>query len=335
MWPGRAAHNAACRSREAPRCNDRVREGHLRRTAAPGVPRPQFRSRTAVRQRRSGAGRAADATCAAPRRAQRGERAGKRARRPVSRHRHRLARPVRSARASDRGGNAGACRTRLRDAARAGGGGGGAAAARAGRRTRGRTPPCSAAARGRAWASRCSRRAGWRWTADAERPMRCRRCWRDSRCRRTGACCCCSTASAPGCRGAGERDAFAALPPMPAATAGELCRLVLMGALPALAEGDLAGFGDAVTRCSGRSAIISRRRRAAAFTSPRVAAALERLAALGAHGLGQSSWGPSGFAFAARCAHGVVARHAAGGRGGHARGRDLPRPQSRRKADAR
>ncbi|ODR97035.1 hypothetical protein AUC69_13000 [Methyloceanibacter superfactus] len=35
------------------------------------------------------------------------------------------------------------------------------------------------------------------------------------------------------------------------------------------------------------------------FTSPRVAAVLEGLRADGVTGLGQSSWGPTGFAFAA------------------------------------
>ena len=102
-----------------------------------------------------------------------------------------------------------------------------------------------------------------------------------------------------GLSGAGERDAFAAVPPMSAATVGELCRLVLMGALPALAEGDLAGFGDAVTRLQRTLGDYFAPAQGGRFTSPRVAAALERLAALGAQGLGQSSWGPSGFAFAA------------------------------------
>ena len=34
------------------------------------------------------------------------------------------------------------------------------------------------------------------------------------------------------------------------------------------------------------------------FTSPRVGAAMAALDAMGAHGTGQSSWGPTGFAFA-------------------------------------
>ncbi len=101
-----------------------------------------------------------------------------------------------------------------------------------------------------------------------------------------------------GLSGAGERAAFAALKPMPAAIAAELCRLVLMGVLPALAEADLTGFGAAVTRLQRMLGDYFAPAQGGRFASPRVAAALDRLGALGAQGLGQSSWGPSGFAFA-------------------------------------
>ncbi len=102
-----------------------------------------------------------------------------------------------------------------------------------------------------------------------------------------------------GLAGAAEREAFAALAPMPEQTAGELCRLALMQALPAAAEGDLATFGTAISRIQQHIGAYFAPAQGGDFASPRVAAALERLAALGAHGLGQSSWGPTGFAFAA------------------------------------
>jgi beta-RFAP synthase len=101
-----------------------------------------------------------------------------------------------------------------------------------------------------------------------------------------------------GVSGAAERDAFAALAPMPAATAACLCRLVLMQMLPALAEGDIAGFGAAVTRLQQAVGDHFAPAQGGRFLSPRVGAALARLAALGAVGIGQSSWGPTGFAFA-------------------------------------
>lgn len=101
-----------------------------------------------------------------------------------------------------------------------------------------------------------------------------------------------------GLAGAAERDAFAALPKMPPAIADALCRRVLMGVLPALAEGDLAAFGAALTEVQRAVGDHFAPAQGGRFASARVAAALGRLAALGGTGLGQSSWGPSGFAFA-------------------------------------
>jgi beta-ribofuranosylaminobenzene 5'-phosphate synthase len=103
-----------------------------------------------------------------------------------------------------------------------------------------------------------------------------------------------------GLNGAGERDAFARLPPLPEESAATLCRLVLMQALPALAEQDLENFGAAVTAMQkilgDHFAPMQAGRR---FTSARVGACLDALARAGAHATGQSSWGPAGFAFAA------------------------------------
>ncbi|MGJ0397544.1 MAG: beta-ribofuranosylaminobenzene 5'-phosphate synthase family protein [Methylocystis sp.] len=101
-----------------------------------------------------------------------------------------------------------------------------------------------------------------------------------------------------GLHGADERDAFAELPPFDAATSGEVCRLVLMQILPALAEKELAPFGAAVTRIQAlvgdHFAPAQGGRR---FTSAKVEAAVARLLADGATGGGQTSWGPTGFVF--------------------------------------
>ncbi|WP_036292380.1 beta-ribofuranosylaminobenzene 5'-phosphate synthase family protein [Methylosinus sp. PW1] len=102
-----------------------------------------------------------------------------------------------------------------------------------------------------------------------------------------------------GLHGAEERKAFAELPPFSEEDAGKLCRLVLMQALPAAAEADFAGFGAAITAIQAivgdyfAPAQGGRR-----FTSAAVEALLARLAQAGATGLGQTSWGPTGFAFA-------------------------------------
>ena len=101
-----------------------------------------------------------------------------------------------------------------------------------------------------------------------------------------------------GLSGARERAAFATLPPMAAEAAGAICRLVLMQALPALAEADLPRFGDAITQVQERLGNYFAPTQGGRFTSPRVAAALAALRRLGSPGVGQSSWGPTGFAFA-------------------------------------
>jgi beta-ribofuranosylaminobenzene 5'-phosphate synthase len=105
---------------------------------------------------------------------------------------------------------------------------------------------------------------------------------------------------AEGAYGEREREAFATLPAFSEAAAGELCRRVLMQALPALVERDLAGFGAAiehVQRAVGD--YFGPVQGGGRFLSPSVARTVAALMAEGAVGGGQTSWGPTGFAFAA------------------------------------
>jgi beta-ribofuranosylaminobenzene 5'-phosphate synthase len=102
-----------------------------------------------------------------------------------------------------------------------------------------------------------------------------------------------------GVHGHDEASAFTALVPMPEIDAAQICRLVLMKALPGLAEQDIVSFADAIERLQ----ILLGNHFAPAqgggrFTSPAVGSVLSALRAAGAHGIGQSSWGPTGFAFA-------------------------------------
>jgi beta-ribofuranosylaminobenzene 5'-phosphate synthase len=101
-----------------------------------------------------------------------------------------------------------------------------------------------------------------------------------------------------GLSGSNERAAFAGLEPMPAPVAARLCRHVLMQVLPAVAEDDLAAFGAGVSEIQALIGDYFAPVQGGCFTSRRVGAALAELAALGATGIGQSSWGPAGFAFA-------------------------------------
>ena len=77
-------------------------------------------------------------------------------------------------------------------------------------------------------------------------------------------------------------------PPPPA----EICRLVLIKALPAAAEGDIEIFGDAVARIQDIVGdYFAPAQGGSAFASGAVAAVMEALRRHGAKGTGQSSWG--------------------------------------------
>ncbi len=102
-----------------------------------------------------------------------------------------------------------------------------------------------------------------------------------------------------GMHGRNEQAAFARLADFEAASAAEICRLVLIKALPALAEHDIGSFGDAIARLQEiAGAYFSPAQGGAAYASAAVARVMEDLRRHGARGAGQSSWGPTGFAFA-------------------------------------
>jgi beta-ribofuranosylaminobenzene 5'-phosphate synthase len=107
-----------------------------------------------------------------------------------------------------------------------------------------------------------------------------------------------------GLHGPAEYEAFRLLPQFPERLAADLSRLMLMQALPALAEADLPRFGEAVSELQRRVGDYFSPVQGGRFSSPHVAAALAWLEAAGIAGFGQSSWGPTGFAFAASPAEG-------------------------------
>jgi beta-ribofuranosylaminobenzene 5'-phosphate synthase len=99
-----------------------------------------------------------------------------------------------------------------------------------------------------------------------------------------------------GVHGPAEIEAFHRLPPFPAEDAARLCRMVLMIALPALAEEDLDRFGGAVAELQRTVGDHFAPVQGARFMSAAVADVLSWLEAQGICGVGQSSWGPTGFA---------------------------------------
>jgi beta-RFAP synthase len=104
-------------------------------------------------------------------------------------------------------------------------------------------------------------------------------------------------AAREGLSGPQETAAMATLPPFPAEHAAELCHMMLLQALPALAAADADSFG----RVIGHWQRVLGDHYAAAqgggrYLSPQVAEAIAAIEAEGVPGVGQSSWGPTGFA---------------------------------------
>lgn len=96
--------------------------------------------------------------------------------------------------------------------------------------------------------------------------------------------------------GEAEIQKFAALLAFPEADAAELCRLVLMCALPGVVQADLDAFGEAVGRIQARVGDHFAGVQGGRFASPGVSRVLAWLGSYGLKAVGQSSWGPTGFA---------------------------------------
>jgi beta-ribofuranosylaminobenzene 5'-phosphate synthase len=120
-----------------------------------------------------------------------------------------------------------------------------------------------------------------------------------------------------GVHGANEIAAFAALPDFPEVETADLTTRILQAALPALAAEDFKTFCDEVGHLQKEMGAYFTPIQGGPYVSAGVAAVLKGLASDGVTGLGQSSWGPTGFAFAASEAEGqallAAARAYAGG----------------------
>ena len=100
-----------------------------------------------------------------------------------------------------------------------------------------------------------------------------------------------------GLSGEAETRAMGRLPPFPDSLAAHLCHLTLMRALPALAEGHVEGFGAAVGEIQRHLGDhYAAAQGGGRYSSPDVAEVMDFLGAEGVAGIGQSSWGPTGFA---------------------------------------
>jgi beta-RFAP synthase len=103
----------------------------------------------------------------------------------------------------------------------------------------------------------------------------------------------------PGLHGQLEKQAFARLTSPSAAWTDALCRLVLLGMLPALLERDLATFGEAVHDFNARVGEVFAPVQGGTYADPRVSDVVRFVRAQGAPGVGQSSWGLATYAIVA------------------------------------
>ena len=104
-------------------------------------------------------------------------------------------------------------------------------------------------------------------------------------------------ADATGLAGASETAAFASLPDFPEAETAELCRRITGAALPALAAGDFTTFCEQIGYLQAHMGAYFAPLQGGPYTSPAVSDVLDWLRGEGLTGIGQSSWGPTGFAF--------------------------------------
>lgn len=98
-----------------------------------------------------------------------------------------------------------------------------------------------------------------------------------------------------GLHGTQEIEAFKNLPLFPRAQAEKLSYLLLMQALPAIAEKNLVRFGEVITTLQKTVGEHFSPAQGGIFTSHDVALAMNWLAQRGAVAIGQTSWGPTGF----------------------------------------
>lgn len=119
-----------------------------------------------------------------------------------------------------------------------------------------------------------------------------------------------------GLHGPAEREAMERLPRFAQECAAALCHQVLMKILPGALEGDFEPFAEGVSVIQRRIGdYFAAAQGGSMFTSPRVGRVIEWIGARHLAGIGQSSWGPTGFAIMAgeaEAARAVEAARAAG-----------------------
>ncbi len=102
----------------------------------------------------------------------------------------------------------------------------------------------------------------------------------------------------PGLSGSDEAAAFGELPPVPIKVTERLQQLA-WAMLPNIERGDVESFGEAIYEYGRFAGECFASVQGGPYASAEIAACVETLRGLGVRGAGQSSWGPTVFAFAA------------------------------------
>lgn len=118
---------------------------------------------------------------------------------------------------------------------------------------------------------------------------------------------CCRPGDSPGRCGQSEEDAMGAVSHDPRRRE-RLEGLLLEHLAPAAERGDLADFGAAVRELGRDSGAMYRDVQSGVFSTPASAAVAEAMEQVGLCGVGQSSWGPVLFGFAASAEHAADCR---------------------------
>ncbi len=100
-----------------------------------------------------------------------------------------------------------------------------------------------------------------------------------------------------GLYGDDESTSFSSLPPVSSDIASYLCRLTLMQIMPAVSEQDLGTFSKGIHDLQRCMSDFFASQQGGRYTSHVVGDAIGYIESLGIKGVGQSSWGPIGFAF--------------------------------------
>lgn len=103
--------------------------------------------------------------------------------------------------------------------------------------------------------------------------------------------------SESGLHGPDESRAFATLPPFTQTVTDSLCRLVLLEILPAVREHDLPAFGAALAELQAHVGECFAPAQGGIYATALAARIVAELRKLGFVGAGQSSWGPTLYAF--------------------------------------